>query len=204
MVINFQRVYAKEQSLGDLASQCSTADLGNALNSYVDSTIRIISSVSDEQVVYIPHDPDANDLYATTDAERHVGWSLVHLVMHVMASAEEAAAFSSILARGITIGGRLHSERDWRQVTTCAEMVARLEECRRMCLTYLATWPDPPDLATQRIMPENLSRMKPNAPISFLAGLMHWHRHLEQFQKVAAEVCSGACYAACQADGNHR
>src|SRR5258708_31685287 len=142
MLINFQPVYNKEKTLGDLASQYSNADLHAALNSYVDFTIQIINSVSDEQALYIPFDPGANDPYATTEAERHVGWSLVHLVMHVTASAEEAAAFSSILARGIAIGGRLRSERDWRYVATCAEAVARLEECRRICLAYPGTWAD--------------------------------------------------------------
>ncbi len=200
MLINFQPVYNKEKTLGDLASQYSNADLHAALNSYVDFTIQIINSVSDEQALYIPPDPDANDPYATTEAEHHVGWSLVHLVMHVTASAEEAAAFSSILARGIAIGGRLRSERDWRQVTTCAEAVARLEECRRMCLAYLGTWPDQPDLTTVRIMPENMSWMKPNAPIQFLAGLMHWQAHVEQFQQVAEHAHSHDAHTICPVD----
>ncbi len=200
MLINFQPVYNKEKTLGDLASEYSSADLCRALNSYVDFTIQIISSVSDEQAIHIPSDPDANDPYATTEAERHLGWSLVHLVMHVTASAEEAAAFSSILARGIALGGRLRMEQDWRQVTTCAQAVARLEECRRMCLAYLATWPDQPDLITVRIMPENASWMKPNAPISFLAGLMHWHKHIEQFQKVAEAARSYTSDTICQVD----
>jgi hypothetical protein len=190
MLINFQPVYNKDKTLGDLASQYSNLDLREALNSYVDFTLQIIHSVTDEQAIYIPPDPDANDPYATTELERHVGWSLVHLVMHVTASAEEAAAFSSILARGIAIGGRLRSERDWRRVTTCAEAVARLEEWRRMGIAYLGTWPDQADLTTARIMPENMSWMKPNAPTQFLAGLMHWSAHIEQFQKVTAHAHS--------------
>src|SRR5262245_6148506 len=87
--------------LSDLASQYSNADLSVALNDYVDFTIKVIDSVSDEEV----------------------------------------AAFSSILARGIAIGGRLWHERDWQQVRTRADTIVRLEECRRMCLAYLATWP---------------------------------------------------------------
>src|SRR5258708_23853908 len=153
MLINFQPVYNKEKTLGDLASQYSNADLHAALNSYVDFTIQIINSVSDEQALYIPPDPDANDPYATTEAEHHMGWSLVHLVMHVTASAEEAAAFSSILARGIAIGGRLRSERDWRPVAACAAGVARFEQMRRICLPYLRTLPDQAALATVCIVP---------------------------------------------------
>jgi hypothetical protein len=198
MLINFQPVINKEKTIADFASEFSHADLGDALNSYVDFTINIINSVTDEQASFIPHDPDANDQYAATEAEQHVGWNLIHLVMHATASAEEAAAFSSILARGITIGGRLRSERDWRQVTTRAEAIARLEECRRICHAYLATWPHQPDLTTLRIMPEHLSWMKSNAPISFLGGLMHWQNHIEQFQKVADLARSAMVYDVCQ------
>ena len=200
MLIDFQPVFNKEKALIDLANEYSHADLGAALNSYVDFTLQIINGVDDEQATYIPADPNADDPHATTEADRHIGWNLVHLVMHVTATAEEAAAFSSILARGIAIGGRLRSERDWREVTTCAEAVARLEECRRMCLAYLATWPDRPDLATVRIMPENLGWLKPNAPVSFLAGLMHWHKHIEQFQQVAEQARVGTTYDACPMD----
>jgi hypothetical protein len=197
MLIDFQPVFDKEKNLIDLANEYSQADLGAALNSYVDFTLQIINGVGDEQATYIPFDPDADDPHATTEADRHIGWSLVHLVMHVTATVEEAAAFSSILARGIAIGGRLRSERDWREVTTCAEAVARLEECRRICLAYLATWPDRPDLTTARIMPENLSWMKPNAPISLLAGLMHWHKHIEQFRQVAEQARVDITYDVC-------
>jgi hypothetical protein len=200
MLIDFQPVFQKEKTLLDLANEYDHADLGAALNSYVDFTLQIINGVGDEQATYIPYDSHADDPHALAKADRHIGWSLVHLVMHVTATAEEAAAFSSILARGIAIGGRLRSERNWREVTTCAEAVARLEECRRMCLAYLATWPDRPDLATVRIMPENLSWMKPNAPISFLAGLLHWHKHIEQFQQVAEQVRACAVQGFCPVD----
>jgi hypothetical protein len=188
MLIDFQPVLTREKSLYDLANAYSYADLCSALNSYVDHMIRMIQYLSDDQATFIPTDPEADDPYALTEEDRHIGWSLVHLVMHVTASAEEAAAFSSILARGIAIGGRLRSERDWRQVTTCGGAMSRLEECRRMCLAYLAAWPDQADLTTVRIMPENMSWMKPNAQVSFLFGLMHWHKHLDQFQEVARQA----------------
>jgi hypothetical protein len=188
MLSDFQPVFTREKSLHDLANTYSHDDLCSGLNSYVDHTIQVIRNVSDEQATFVPPDPEADDPYAVNEEERHIGWSLIHLVMHVTASAEEAAAFSSILARGIAVGGRLRSERDWRQLTTCGDALARLEECRRMCLAYLAAWPDQPDLVTVRIMPENMSWMKPNAQVSFLFGLMHWHKHLDQFQEVARQA----------------
>ena len=105
-----------------------------------------------------------------------------------------------ILARGIPIGGRLRHERNWREVTTCAETIARLEECRRIGLAYLATWPDRPDLSTKRLMPEDFKWPGPNAPISFLAGLMHWHKHIEQFQQVAEQARVTTTYDVCPAE----
>jgi hypothetical protein len=182
MLINFQLVYNRAITLSDLAERYSNADLCSALNNYVDYTRQMISGVSDEQAQHIPHDPNADDPYAASEAERHAGWSLIHIIMHVTASAEEAAAFSSILARGIPIGGRLRHETDWREVLTCAEVIERLEECQRICLGYLATWPDVPDLTTTRIMPEGMTWMKPNAPTQFLAGLLHWQAHIPQMR----------------------
>ena len=188
MVLDFQPVFQRTITLAEFAAQYNNSDLADALNAYVDLTLQVIGSVSDLEATFIPSDLDADDPYATDEADRHIGWSLVHLVTHVTASAEEAAAFSSILARGIAIGGRLRSERDWRQVTSCALAVARLEECRRICLGYLASWPEPPDLATVRILPENATWPAPNASVSFLFGLMHWHTHIAQFQKTMAQV----------------
>ncbi len=188
MLIDFQPVFDRTQTLGELAAGYGRADLGAALDRYVDFTREVINGVTDAQAAWIPVDQAADDPHAASEADRHAGWSLIHLVMHVTASAEEAAAFSSILARGIAISGRLRSERDWQQVTGCRETVGRLEECRRICHGYLSAWPDSPDLATVRIMPDTMAWMKPNAAVSFLAGLLHWQRHVEQLRRVADEA----------------
>ncbi len=187
MLIDFQPLFKREVLPIDFAMKYSPGDLGAAIHGYVDFTLQIINSASDEQLFRIPDDPEADDLHAS-EAERHQGWSLAHLVLHATASFEEGAAFSSLLARGIVIGERLRYEPDWHLVSTRPEIIARLEECRRLGLAYLDTWPDQPHLETLRIMPEKLSWMKVNAPTALLNGLMHWHKHLEQFQKVAEQV----------------
>jgi hypothetical protein len=204
MLINFLPVLNREKTLFDLATAYSPADLSTALNSYVDTVGQIIGTLEDDQVTCIPPDPAADDPYAATEADRYRGWNLAHLVLHVTASAEEAAAFSSLLARGVAIGGRLRSEGDWRQVTTRAAVLTRLEESRRICRAYLATWPDQPDLVTVRILPENAKWPAPNAPVAFLFGLLHWHSHLAQFEQVAAQAraASGEAYRGADA-GSH-
>jgi hypothetical protein len=184
MLIDFQPLFKREILPIDFAMKYGPEDLRTAIHNYVNTTLEIISSVPDAQLFQIPEDPEADDPHAI-EAERHQGWSLAHLVLHVTASFEEGAAFSSLLARGIVIGGRLRYEQDWHLVNTSTEVVARLEECRRIGLAYLDSWPDQPHLETLRIMPEKLNWMKVNGPTAFLNGLMHWHKHLEQFQKVA-------------------
>jgi len=187
-LIDFEPVTSKAMTLDDLAAQYNNSDLAAALIAYVDFTRQILSNVTDEQATYIPDDPDANDTFAATEEERHVGWSLVHLVAHVTASAEEGAAFSSLLARGIAIGGRLRHEQDWQEITTVVMAVSRLEECQRICLGYLATWPDSPDLETKRILQEGASWSPPNAAASFMRGLSHWNSHVTQFQNTAEQA----------------
>lgn len=189
-LIDFQPVMRREMPIEDLAARYTNADLGEALRAYVAFTRGVMSTVTDAEATFVPPDPDANDPYAASEAEQHVGWSLVHLVVHVTASAEEAAAFSSLLARGIAIGGRLRSETPWESVTTVAGALARLDESERMCLGYLAAWPDRPDLATVRILPEGSKWRPPNAPTQFLSGLLHWNNHVQQFERVAAYVRS--------------
>jgi hypothetical protein len=187
MLIDFQPVFKRKILLLDFAMKYCPEDLRAATCSYVDTTLQIIRSVPSAVLFQIPEDPEADDPYAS-EKERHQGWSLAHLVLHVTASFEEGAAFSSLLARGIVTGGRLRYEQDWHLVNTSAEVIRRLEECRRIGLAYLDTWPDQPHLETFRIMPEKLNWMKVNAPTAFLNGLMHWHKHLEQFKKVADHI----------------
>lgn len=189
MIIDFQPILMKEKNLLDLASGYTQTDLIDTLNWYIDFTMNVVvNTTSDKQATDIPIDPHADDPYAASEEERHMGWSLVHLVTHITASAEEGAAFSSILARGIAISGRLRKEYDWRRVTTRTFALQRLEECRRICLGYLATWPDQPDFSTLRIMPEHLNRLKANAPVSFVYGLLHWYNHIEQIQNASGQV----------------
>lgn len=188
MLIDFEPVIQRQRTLFDFANRFGPPELKDMIAGYVAFTRQVIEGVNDEQLLQIPEDLQADDPFAAAEEDRHIGWSLAHLVLHVTASAEEGAAFSSILARGITIGGRLRYEDDWRQVRSRAEVLERLEECQRMCLAYLETWPARPHLETLRILSGKLSGMKVNALTSYVWGLYHWHQHVEQFKKVAEQV----------------
>lgn len=114
--------------------------------------------------------------------------------MHVTASTEEWAAYSSILARGIVYPAdpRLRYETPWRDVTTKAQCIQRLEESRRMRLAYLDTWPDEPMLDVKRdLSPRFIERVgEINATAAFLFGLKHEIGHYDQFRDVRQQVLS--------------
>ena len=100
MLIDFSPVDRHEVQMLEFAKQFSLADLKAATNASIDFMLDIIKDMSDAQLTFLPYDPDADDPHAV-EGEEKIGWSLAHLVVHVTASAEEGAAFSSMLARGI-------------------------------------------------------------------------------------------------------
>ena len=66
-----------------------------------------IMDARQEDVVFIPQDPHALDEYAVSLEERNLSWTLGHVIVHTTASAEESAALSSVLARGIPLTRRI-------------------------------------------------------------------------------------------------
>lgn len=187
MRIDFSPVRSHDISLYAFSRQISLDDLRQGTNALFDIILDILRQATDEQVVFIPHDPDAYDPYAVP-GEEHIGWSLAHLVAHTTASLEEGAAHSSILARGIPYPRepRLRNETPWRDIRTQAQAIERLEESRRMCLAFLQTWPNRPHLDVYRDVSERfMEKYGPqNATAAYLAGLMHMDGHLDQFHEV--------------------
>lgn len=190
MLIDFTSVRGDRARIAEFSEQFTLADLRAWVSRYVNATREIVDSVTDADLFYLPHDPDANDTFATNEDEKFIGWSLAHLVLHVTASAEEGATFTSLLARGIAlaVGTRTRWEKDWKLVTTRAEIEQRLAECERLCLSYLSAVPDNPHLDVFRNMPEKLSHLRINAVGALLFSLMHWDEHLPQFRQVADQA----------------
>jgi len=191
VLIDFSPVERGDIKLSDLARQFTVADLKAATNASIDTILAIIQDMSDEQMTFLPFDPDADDPHAIPGEEK-IGWSLAHLVVHVTASSEEGAAFSSILARGIPYPRepRLRYETNWQTVTTRAQAIQRLEESRRIRLAYLDTWPDEPFLDVYRETSERSIEKHGhmNAPASFLSSLKHEWGHFAQFREVARQA----------------
>jgi hypothetical protein len=191
-MIDFSRVDNKEIKMAALAETVTIDDLRQATNESIDFLISIIEDATDEEIAFIPDDPVAHDPHADTEKLKHIGWSLAHLVLHVTASAEEGATFSSILSRGIVVGGRLRYEPDWQdpKYNTREACIQRLEESRRIRLACLDTWPDEPYLDVYRDMSERFEAAtgKLNAPANFLFGLKHEIGHYEQFKETRRQA----------------
>lgn len=194
-MIDFSPVRDGGMRLFDFSQQFTVDDLRAGMNALIDTILLLLADTDDAQVRYVPHDPEAHDPHAI-EGEEHIGWSLGHLVAHTTASAEEGAAHSSVLARGIPYprDPRLRYETPWRAVTTKAHAIQRLEESRRMMLGFLATWPDEPHLQVYREVSERfVERHGPqNCVVAYLHGLMHQDGHLEQFREVLRQAREAA------------
>lgn len=188
-MFDFQPILDGEMTVMAFASKYTQDDLRQLSNESVDYLLGLIADLSDADVTFEPEDPNANDPYAV-EGEESIGWSIAHLVAHVTASSEEGAAFSSLLARGIPAEHRPRYETPWRDITTKAQCVQRLEESRRMRLAYLDTWPDTPFLDVYRQVSEKFVERfgEMNAPAAFIFGLGHEVGHYEQFHEVIRQI----------------
>lgn len=191
MLPDFSPVNDDKMNLLEYSKRLTVADLKAATNASLDAILDIVHPLNDAQVAFLPVDPEADDPYAKPGEEK-IGWSVAHLVVHVTASSEEWATYSSILARGLTYAAepRLRYETEWTKVTTRAQCIQRLEESRRIRLAYLDAWPDHPNLDNQRTMSDRfIEKFGPmNAIAGFLFGLKHEMGHYAQFREAARQA----------------
>ena len=189
MPLDMSRVYKSEISAEDFAKDYSKEDLLKLTNESIDYMLDLIADLSDAQITFDPVDEGANDPDAV-EGEEGIGWSLAHIIAHVTASSEEGAAFSSVLARGHAQEERPRYETPWRDITTKAQCILRLEESRRMRHAFLLTWPAEPHLDVYRVASERFTAKfgKMNAPAAFLFGLAHEFGHHGQMAEVKAQA----------------
>lgn len=188
-MIDFTPMRSGEVKAIEFASQYSREDLKKLSDESIDFMLDIISDLDDADVTFDPVDENANDPYAV-EGEENIGWSIAHLIVHVTASSEEGAAFSSLLARGIPAEERPRWETPWRNIKTKAQLIQRLEESRRIRHAYLETWPDNPHMDVYRKVSERFFEKfgNANAPAAFLFGLSHEVGHYDQIKEVKQQV----------------
>jgi hypothetical protein len=185
-MLDFSRVRSKEITMAQLAAGLTPDDLRRLTHEMIDRMLEIIAESEDPDVAFEPHDPEAYDDAAATEAEVRLPWSLGHIVVHTTASAEEAAAGASELARGVAWHGRSRREVPWRTVTTIAQCRARLEESRRMRIASLDTWPAEPYLDNTYTPYDGASTI--NAVDKFIRGLSHDDSHLAHLAEVVRQA----------------
>src|SRR5215469_15379775 len=122
-------------------------DLRRLTKQLITQVTKMLRRCVDADVTFVPVDPQASDPGAA-DEEQNVAWTLGHIIVHMTASAEEAAAIAAELARGVSYHGRSRYEVPWRSVTTVAECKARLLESGRIRCASLDMWPDRPHFET--------------------------------------------------------
>lgn len=194
-MIDFSPVTEETLTIVELAQGISPDDLRRHTAEMIDTMCELITGCTDEDVVFVPDDPDAYDSAAATPEEVGLSWTLGHVIVHVTASAEEAAYQAAELARGVR-HRRLRSryEVPWQSVTTIEQCRHRLEESRRMRLASLDMWPDEPFLDNTFELkvggPPSVTRDHPqaNAVVKFLLGLLHDDSHLGQISEIVRQA----------------
>jgi hypothetical protein len=185
LMLDFQPVRDKKMTLQDLVKDLTKDDLHRELNEMYDKVSRLITDCTDAHVTFEPIDEEADDPYSV-EGEETIAWTLGHVIVHLTASMEEAAAIASELARGVEYHGRSRWEVPWQEVTTIEFCRARLAESRRICLASLNMWPDVPH------MENTYSPAKgavPHTCVSrFASGLRHASDHLGQIAEIVRQA----------------
>ena len=183
-MLDFKAVKDEKITFDDLVTDLTPDHLRHLTHEMVDKMQDLIKDCVDEDVIFEPVDPDAHDSYAEDLDETDLAWNLGHLVVHVTASSEEAAAVASELARGVEYHGRSRYETPWETVTTIAQCRHRLAESRRMRLASLDMWPD--RLHLDNTYESYIGHV--NAIGRFVLGLQHDFSHLDQIAEVVRQA----------------
>lgn len=186
MVIDFSPYRRHEVTLQELAGGLGRDDLASLTREMCAVQLSLIKDARDEDVVFVPDDPEANDTFASKPEDVGLSWTLGHVVVHATASSEESAALALVLARGLPVLGRSRYEVPWEQARTVEFLRHRIEESLRMRLSMLDAWPDEPHLDNFYAPAEGRPLM--NAVGRFLGGLSHDDSHVEQIRKIMEQA----------------
>ena len=185
-MLDFTPVFKEEITMNEFCSRLSKEDLGDLTNEMVDTIQGLIADCVDEDVTFVPVDPDAHDTYAASEAEVNIAWTLGHVIVHTTAGCEESAFTAAELARGVANHGRSRYEVPWESVTTIEQCRHRLEESRRMRLATLNVWPDEPHM--NNTMEVGFLPGPINPIAAFVLGLGHEGSHLEQIKEIVRQA----------------
>jgi hypothetical protein len=183
MKIDLDAVYTGQVSYAEMMREVQHADLYRMTDELFDALKSILAKATDGAVHFVPSDPTASD-------HSEQGWTLSHVVTHLTATLEEAAATAAMLARGVQVEERLRSETPWQKLTTLPMVQARLQESRRACRAFLDAWPDAPHLNVTRTL---VPLFGPMDAVGFYAfGIAHGQGHLDQLRETVHQSTSSS------------
>ena len=185
-MLDFAAVKEKKIKYQELVAGLTKEDLVDLTNEMIDTMLAQIEGCQDDDVVFVPEDPQAQDTFASNSADAQIAWTLGHVIVHVTASSEESAALAAELARGVELHGRSRYETPWEEIATISQCRARLQESRRMRLASLEMWPDAPHLECTCIPWPAIGEV--NAIGRFVLGLRHDFDHLGQIGDIVRQA----------------
>jgi len=185
-MLNFKAVRDGEITLSELITDLTLDDLRKFTNEMIEEILSMISDCVSADVVFQPSDPEAHDPFAEKPEDVDLAWTLGHVIVHITASAEEAAALAAELARGVALHGRSRYEVAWGEMKTIEMCRHRLEESRRIRLASLGMWPDEPHLEITHTVWKNGPKV--NAIGRFVLGLSHDDSHIEQIADIVSQA----------------
>lgn len=192
MPIDFTPVNERTAKLMEWSKDFTLDDLRESANHSIDFMLDLIADLTDADVTFIPHDPEANDPYAPAELQ-NIGWSIGHLVLHVTASTEEYTSTAAVLARGVNFPKepRLRYEADWQTAAqTVEECRQRLLESKRMRNAALDSFPDQPHTDTRWERSERFIEIFGELDYkgAYLMGLAHEYGHHAQLQEAKRQA----------------
>ncbi|MBO0781596.1 MAG: DinB family protein [Ktedonobacteraceae bacterium] len=183
--LDFAALRSGTMTLNEQTKALTQADLRASIKELFDTIQTSIAGATDQAVIFVPNDPEAQ-------SGDEKGWTLGHVVAHLTATLEECFAIAAQLARGIEIAGdvRLRYETPWESIQTAGQVTARLAESRRMATAFLDAWPDEPNLQVASLRIPTFGPM--NAISTCALGLLHGQMHLQQITEILRQAGQSA------------
>jgi len=179
--VDLASVFRDGRPFAEIVVHFAHADLVRVVGELYDAIDEIIAGAEDLAATFVPQDS------ASDDPEGN-GWAVGHVVAHLTAGLEEAAANGVTLARGVETADRLRYETPWETLDTMAKVHQRLAESRRMTLGFLQAWPDEPHLGLTTVLVPQLGPI--NAVGRQLLGIGHGRGHSDQLREIVRQAAA--------------
>ncbi len=174
-------VFSGRQSYAEAMRDVGYSDLYAYTDDIYNEIGTIIADANDAAVTFVPRDP-------ASEGGEGQGWTLGHVIAHLTATCEGAAAGAAMMARGVILEQRLRYEVPWETITGGEQVRERLQESHRMCRAFLDAWPRVAHLEVEATPIPQLGPM--NAIGSYVLGLLHAQTHLEQLREIMRQATS--------------